>query len=407
MVCVVVGVSAAGINAAKTLREIDKNIEIILVSKDEYVYSRCILHHFLDGRRDMKSLDFTPENFFETYKIKWVKGVEVIGIDTNEKKLKLSNNEEVSYDKVILATGSSSFLPPIENLRSANNVIGLRNLDDAIKIKEEVKKVKNVAILGAGLVGVDALAGLLDYGVNITLIEMGDRILPLQLDKYAANRYERLLEDRGVNLKFGVKAEKLIVDDNKNPVALRLNTGEEIQCELVIACTGVRSNVKFLEGTSVTCDKFGVIINEKGETDAKDVYAAGDISGRNPIWPTAVKEGIIAASNMSGKVAFMNDFFGSKNTMSFLGLPTMSLGVVNKPDDSYEEVIDKNGDDYKKIIYKDGCIYGAIIQGDLSYAGVLTQLIKENINVSKVKKPLFDIDYSDFFNIKENLEFVY
>ena len=164
MVCVVVGVSAAGINAAKTLREIDKNIEIILVSKDEYVYSRCILHHFLDGRRDMKSLDFTPENFFETYKIKWVKGVEVIGIDTNEKKLKLSNNEELSYDKVILATGSSSFLPPIENLRSANNVIGLRNLDDAIKIKEEVKKVKNVAILGAGLVGVDALAGLLDYG---------------------------------------------------------------------------------------------------------------------------------------------------------------------------------------------------------------------------------------------------
>lgn len=68
------------------------------------------------------------------------KGVEVIGIDTNEKKLKLSNNEELSYDKVILATGSSSFLPPIENLRSANNVIGLRNLDDAIKIKEEVKK---------------------------------------------------------------------------------------------------------------------------------------------------------------------------------------------------------------------------------------------------------------------------
>ncbi len=85
----------------------------------------------------------------------------------------------------------------------------------------------------------------------------------------------------------------------------------------------------------------------------------------------------------------------------------MSLGIINKPDDSYEEVIDKNGDDYKKIIYKDGCIYGAIIQGDLSYAGVLTQLIKENINVSKVKKPLFDIDYSDFFNIKENLEFVY
>ncbi|MBS6184972.1 MAG: FAD-dependent oxidoreductase, partial [Clostridium celatum] len=181
MVYVIVGASASGINAAKTLRENDKNAEIILVSKDEYVYSRCILHHFLDGRREIEALDFTPKNFFEMYNIKWVKGVEVIGIDIKEKKLKLLNYEDLSYDKVLLAAGSSSFLPPIENLRTANNVIGLRNLDDAIKIKEEARKVKNVAILGAGLVGVDALAGLLDYDVNITLIEMGDRILPLQL----------------------------------------------------------------------------------------------------------------------------------------------------------------------------------------------------------------------------------
>ena len=407
MVCVVVGVSAAGINAAKTLREIDKNIEIILVSKDEYVYSRCILHHFLDGRRDMKSLDFTPENFFETYKIKWVKGVEVIGIDTNEKKLKLSNNEELSYDKVILATGSSSFLPPIENLRSANNVIGLRNLDDAIKIKEEVKKVKNVAILGAGLVGVDALAGLLDYGVNITLIEMGDRILPLQLDKYAAGVYEERLREEGVDFRFGVRAEKVIVDNNNNPFSIKLNTGEEVPCELIIACTGFRSNIGFLKDSGIECDKFGLIINSKGETNVRDVYGAGDITGRNPIWPTAVKEGIVAANNVLGKMIYMNDFFGSKNTMNFCGVATMSLGMVNAPDNSYIEEKQIKGKDYKKIIHKDGVIYGAIIQGDLSYVGVLTQLIKENIDIRKVTKPLFNIDYSDFFNEKENLEFVY
>ncbi len=93
--------------------------------------------------------------------------------------------------------------------------------------------------------------------------------------------------------------------------------------------------------------------------------------------------------------------------MNFLGLTTMSLGVVNIPDDSYTEEIDISGENYKKIIHKDGKIYGAIIQGDLSYAGVLTQLIKEKIHVSKVKKPLFEIDYADFFNIKENLEYTY
>ena len=407
MVYVIVGASASGINAAKTLRENDKNAEIILVSKDEYVYSRCILHHFLDGRREIEALDFTPNNFFEIYNIKWIKGVEVIGIDIKEKKLTLSNNENLSYDKVLLAAGSSSFLPPIENLRTANNVIGLRNLDDAIKIKEEAKKVKNVAILGAGLVGVDALAGLLDYDVNITLIEMGDRILPLQLDNYAANVYQERLKEEGVNFKFGVKAEKVIVDDNNNPVSIKLNTEEEVPCELIIACTGVRANVGFLNNSDIECDKFGLIINSKGETNVRDVYGAGDITGRNPIWPTAVKEGIIAANNMLGKEIYMNDFFGSKNTMNFCGVATMSLGLINKPDDSYKEETQIKGKDYKKIIYKDGIIYGAIVQGDLSYVGVLTQLIKENIDIRKVKKPLFDVDYSDFFNEKENLEFIY
>ena len=407
MAYVVVGASAAGINAAKTLREINKDVEIILVSKDEYVYSRCILHHFLDGRRDIEDLDFSPGEFFKKYDIKWMKGMEVTGIDTKEKKLKLDNGEDLPYEKVVLATGASSFLPPIENLRTANNVIGLRNLDDAIRIKEIAPKVKNIIILGAGLVGVDAMAGLLDYDAKVTMIEMGDRILPLQLDHYAANVYIERLKEEGVDFRFNVRAEKVIVDENNNPVAIKLNTGEEVPGELIIACTGVRSNVGFLEGSGIECDKFGLIFNPKGETNVKDVYGAGDISGRNPIWPTAVKEGLIAANNMCNKDIYMEDFFGSKNTMNFCGVATMSLGTVIKPDDTYEESVEIKGKDYKKIIHKNGTIYGAIVQGDLSYVGVLTQLIKDKINIDRVKKPIFQIDYSDFFNEKENLEFVY
>ena len=407
MAYVVVGASAAGINAAKTLREINKDIEIILVSKDEYVYSRCILHHFLDGRRDIEDLDFSPGEFFKKYDIKWMKGVEVTGIDTKEKKLKLDNGEDLPYEKVVLATGASSFLPPIENLRTANNVIGLRNLDDAIRIKEIAPKFKNIIILGAGLVGVDAMAGLLDYDAKVTMIEMEDRILPLQLDHYAANVYIERLKEEGVDFRFNVRAEKVIVDENNNPVAIKLNTGEEVPGELIIACTGVRSNVGFLEGSGIECDKFGLIFNPKGETNVKDVYGAGDISGRNPIWPTAVKEGLIAANNMCNKDIYMEDFFGSKNTMNFCGVATMSLGTVIKPDDTYEEAVEIKGKDYKKIIHKNGTIYGAIVQGDLSYVGVLTQLIKDKINIDRVKKPIFQIDYSDFFNEKENLEFVY
>ncbi|HHD2803782.1 TPA: NAD(P)/FAD-dependent oxidoreductase [Clostridium perfringens] len=404
---IVVGASAAGISGAKTLRELDKDAEIILVSKDENVYSRCILHHYISGHRDIEALDFTDRDFFEKYNIEWEKGLEVKSIDDREHVIVLSNGESLKYDKILLATGASAFIPPVENLREAKNVVGLRNLEDAIKIKEEAEKIKNVVVLGAGLVGIDAIAGLAFKDLNVTLVEMGDRVLPIQLDKYASSKYEKRFEDAGVKLKLGVRAEKVLIDENKNPKALLINTGEEIPCELIIVATGVRSNVAFLKDSSIETDRFGLIINEKGETNARDVYGAGDITGRNPIWPTAVKEGIIAANNMVGNEIFMEDFFGSKNTMNFLGLTTMSLGVVNVPDDSYTEEIDISGENYKKIIHKDGKIYGAIIQGDLSYAGVLTQLIKEKIHVSKVKKPLFEIDYADFFNIKENLEYTY
>lgn len=404
---VVIGASAAGISGAKTLRELDKEAEIVLVSKDENVYSRCILHHYISNHRDVEALNFTGKNFFEENNITWIKGVEVKELNDSNNSLELSNGETLSYDKLLVCSGASAFIPPVEGLREANNVVGLRNLDDAILIKEQAKTVKNVVVLGAGLVGIDAVSGLLGQGLNISLVEMGNKILPLQLDKYASDVYEKKFSEEGVALKLGVKAEKLLLDENNNPKALLLNTGEEVPCELVIVATGVRSNVAFMENSNVECDRFGLIIDAKGKTNVENIYGAGDVTGRNPIWPTAVKEGIIAAHNMLGKEMIMTDFFGSKNTMNFVGIATMSLGMVEPADETYIVETQVEGDNYKKIIHKDGKIYGAIIQGDLSYAGVLTQLIKENIDVSKVTKSLFDIDYADFFNVKENFEFTY
>ena len=404
---VVIGASAAGISGAKTLRELDKEAEIVLVSKDENVYSRCILHHYISNHRDVEALNFTGKNFFEENNITWIKGVEVKELNDSNNSLELSSGETLSYDKLLVCSGASAFIPPVEGLREANNVVGLRNLDDAILIKEQAKTVKNVVVLGAGLVGIDAVSGLVGQGLNISLVEMGNKILPLQLDKYASDVYEKKFSEEGVALKLGVKAEKLLLDENNNPKALLLNTGEEVPCELVIVATGVRSNVAFMENSNVECDRFGLIIDAKGKTNVENIYGAGDVTGRNPIWPTAVKEGIIAAHNMLGKEMIMTDFFGSKNTMNFVGIATMSLGMVEPADETYIVETQVEGDNYKKIIHKDGKIYGAIIQGDLSYAGVLTQLIKENIDVSKVTKSLFDIDYADFFNVKENFEFTY
>lgn len=405
---VVLGSSAAGINGIRGIRKNDKDGEIILISKDEHVYSRCILHHYMEGIRDLKRLCFVEEDFMETMNVQWMGGKEVSGLDTESREVLLSDGEKVSFDRLLIATGSHSFFPPITNLREAKGVIGFRNLDDIEYIMEESKKAEHIVVMGAGLVGIDCVTGLLETGKDISVVELSDRMLSIQLDKRAASTYEEAYKKHGVHLHFSVGISEVKMDETGRVSSVVLGNGEELPCDLLIVTAGVRSNMEFLQDSAVECDMRGVLIDEAGRTNVEGIFAAGDVTGRNPIWPVAVKEGLIAGANMSGENQRMTDFFASKSTMNFLGIPTMSLGMNTPEDDSYQvETMEDEKGNYKKIIHKDGIIYGAILQGDIAYAGVLTQLIRRKIDVSKVKKPIFSIDYSDFFRETENFEFYY
>lgn len=404
----VIGASAAGINAIRTIRKLSKEAEIVLVSIDQVIYSRCILHHYIHGNRSLDELDFTEDGFIANNKVEWIKGTAVTNVLPSQKEVILSDGRAISYDKLLIASGADTFYPPIKNLKNARNVIGFRNLSDCEVIKTKAETSKHIVILGAGLVGIDALTGLLDYGQSLALVELKDHMLSVQLDKTAAGTYQEAFHKKGVLQYYGTKVEEVILDENRMVKELLLSNGEKLPCDLFIVAPGVRPNLRFLEASGIACDQCGLVFNEFGQTNIPDIYGAGDVSGRNPIWPSAVKEGMIAASNMCGVPLKMTDFFASKSTMNFLGITTMSLGITEPPDASYVVEIqhDKQGN-YKKLIHKNGIIYGAIIQGDLSYVGILTQLIKEKIDVTRVKKPLFDVDYSDFFNIDSNFEFHY
>ena len=209
---------------------------------------------------------------------------------------------------------------------------------------------------------------------------------------------------------YGVGVNEVQIDDNHEITAVVLSDGTVIPCDFFVVTAGVRSNVEFLQGSGLELSKTGLVYDETGRTSDPDIYGAGDVSGLSPIWPVAVKEGMIAAANMAGFHEKMTDFFASKSTMRFLDISTMSLGEVN-PDPADEsirvETFHKN-DVYKKIVHRDGKIIGALLQGDLAYGGVLQQMIARGIDVRRVKKPLFDIDYSDFFHIRDNTyEFYY
>lgn len=403
---VVLGASAAGVSGARELRKNDNDAEIIMISKDEKIYSRCILHHLLEGIRNVEQLTFVEKDFEERYNINWKKGVSVNSLNRRAKKLELSNGETLSYDKLLIATGASTFIPPIEGLREAKNALGFRNLEDAQYVKEKAKECKNIVVMGAGLVGIDVITGLCEYNTNLYLVEMADRMLSRQLDKKASIFYEKAFEKQGVKQYYSIGLKALDMKDGYITY-VELTNGDKIPCDMLIVTAGVRANVAFLENSGIETDKFGLILDENCSTNDSNVFGAGDVTGKSPIWPMATKQGIVAGRSMTGITSKLDDFFASKSTMNFLGIPSMSLGVCEPEDDTYEISIQEDEINYKKVIHKNGKIYGAIIVGDLSYTGVLTQIIAHKIDISKIKKSLFKIDYSDFFNLDRSFEFFY
>lgn len=404
---VVLGSSAAGISGIRELRRLDPASEIVLVSRDETIYSRCILHHYLGGERTVEQLNFAEKDFDKVYQVDWRRGRSCTGLDRENRTISLDNGETVSYDKLLIATGAHTYMPEIPGLKEAVNATGFRNLEDIQVLKEAAAHAEHIVVMGAGLVGMDCVTGLLDAGAKPVLVETARWMLSRQLDETAAARYQEAFAEKGVEQYYGHGISKVVLDEGKRITELVLDDGTCLPCDYLVVTAGVRANVEFLEGSGLTTGRQGLLYDETGRTSDPHIYGAGDVSGARPIWPVAVKEGIVAASNMAGGHQQMTDFFASKSTMNFLGIPSMSLGDVNPDREEGRTEIRQTKDSYKKIIHKNGKITGAVLQGDLAYGGILQQLIARKVDITRVKKPVFDIDYSDFFHMDENFEFYY
>lgn len=403
---VVIGASAAGISAAETLRKLDSRNEVIVVSADERIYSRCMLHHVIAGKRSTDSISFIHKDFFEKNAIQWIKGVKVTGILFDRQEIILQDGKSIPYDRLLIATGSKAFLPPIKGLDNARNVFRLRDISDVNEILEGAKNAKSALIIGAGLVGLDAAYGLMERGLQVSIVEMADRVLPLQLDYQAANNYQKLFEQSGAKVYTGVSVSEAVTDMNGQIRSVRLNNGMEIECNIIIAAAGVKPNIDFIKENTLKIDR-GIAVNDRMQTTIQHVFAAGDITGQSAIWPNAVKQGIVAAYNMTGMEKHIHDFFTAKNTINLLGLETVSLGFVNAPDSTYSvDTLNKNGI-YKKIIYKDGIVYGIILQKDIARCGFWTHVIKEKLKIDSSQKNFFNLSYADFFDIGKDGNYKY
>ena len=396
---VIIGAGAAGVEAAKTIRGLENNAEIVMISVDTQIHSRCMLHKFIASERDEKGLDFTEDDFLERYRVDWKSGVKVVKVDPENKTVQLETGEMISYDKLLLANGADSMIPPVGELRKASNVYGLRNLSDAQAIVKEAEAAENVLIIGSGLVGLDAAYGLLERGRKITIVEMAPQILPVQLDAHGAESYQRLFEQAGVRFVLGKKACQASCSADGKIHEVALDDGEVIACDMIIVAAGVRASVGYLEDSGILCDR-GVKVDSFLQTNRPDIYAAGDITGLSGIWPNAVAQGRIAAQNMCGVPTMYEDRFALKNTINFFGLLSLCVGRICQQEGDEIHVCEDRRQ-YKRAILRDGKIEGILLQGEISHAGTWQYLIKNQINVSRIQKNIFKINFADFYDVGE------
>ncbi len=399
---VIIGSSAAGIAAAAEIRKHQKDAVIVMISKDEHVHSRCMLHKYISHERDVKGLDFTEENFFENQKVDYIQN-EVISVLEDEKCVLLRSGEQIPYDKLLIASGAGSFIPPIGDLRTADNVFGMRNLSDAQAIDKMADSAQNVLVIGAGLAGMDAAYAMLERGKKVTVLEMSHRILPVQLDAHSAEVYQRKFESKGTIFYLGRRLEKTISGTGGQICRVVLDTGENIDCDVIIVAAGVRPTIDFLDKSKVEAGR-GILVDACLQTNIRDIYAAGDVTGLSGIWPNAVKQGTVAARNMCGIAEKYTDTFNEKNMMNFFGIVTLYLGqICTRKDEVVLTEEDRNV--YRRVSIREGKVTGVLLQGDISNAGVWQYLIKNEIDISHIKKNIFQISYADFFSVKADGEY--
>lgn len=422
---VIIGASAAAINTIKGIRSLDQKGKIVLVSKDTEIYSRCLLHHLTSGERSLADASFVEPDFINKNEVTWKKGLAVTGINTAKKTITLENQEEISYDKLLIATGAKAVVPPVKNLQNTEGVHVFRDLADALSLKEganssrrkqsflekikaflgpKTNAKKKAIVLGAGLVGLDAAYALLELEVEVTIVERLPRILYAQLDGPTSERCADIFREHGASIYTSAEAKQGIVENGKIK-GLELASGQILPCDLVIVAAGVRSNVEWINEKNLI-EQGKIPVNQKCETNLKDIYAAGDVTG-SAIWPIASKMGYVSGINMAGGNRIFTGNFALKNSMHFWNFTAVSLGMIEPPDNSYAVEIQETKDSFRKIIHKDGKICGAIILGDLGYCGVLQQLIAQKIDINKIDKSVFDIGYGDFFQTNTRGEYYY
>ena len=379
---VIIGGGPAGIFAAEAIRRRDCSSSIVIVTDEgEIARSPVMLTYWIGGEAPRDGIRFRDPSWAEMNRVDLQLCRRTVALKTSSQKLILDSGEEVSYDRLLIATGSSPISLPIPGA-GLKGVHILRQVSDAEAILGAIPTLRQVIIIGGGFIGLKVASHLKERGVEVLILEKEDRLAPRMFDGKASLFLADLLGRKGIRAETGVEVEEILGKAGRVD-AVRMKDGRILPGQMVIQSVGVRPNTAFLAGSGIFLEK-GIPVDPRMETNVPGVYAAGDVAQtldsltgekvNNATWPAASRQGTVAGTNMAGgNASYVHNL--SLNAFHLCGVPAMAAG--NSGETRGQVLVEEGSDSYRKILLQDGRLTGFILIGKISQAGSLLALMKK------------------------------
>lgn len=385
----IVGNGVAGTTAAEHLRKQDPQGEITIITDEDLpFYWRIQLNDLIAGETSEEKLLAKSRSWYNEQRVRLMLETRITGADPEGKTLTSDDGDTYAYDTLLLATGSHSFVPPIQG-SDKGGVFTLRNVRDARSIRDRATGIQEAVLIGGGLLGLEAGNALRKLGKQVTVVEFFPRLLPRQLDDYGAARLQALMEDMGFAFRLGAKTQEITGTGTAEGV--RLEEGEILDSGMVVISAGVRPNLELAQALGLEMDK-GIQVDEQLRTSKPGVFAAGDAAEFRGIpygiWPAAMEQGRIAGTNMGGGSATY-DGTSMANKLKVVGIDLASAGDIDA-DGEHEATTRETGEVYQKVVFDEGRIIGCIMLGDTKGFDRITKAMKDKEDVSARKDRILD-----------------
>ncbi|MCR4720255.1 MAG: FAD-dependent oxidoreductase [Lachnospiraceae bacterium] len=404
---IIIGNGVATVGCIEGIRSVDKESPITVVSGENHkVYGRPLISYYLEGKTDLEKMKYRPDDFYDKNGVTLLLGKKAVALSLSDSAgigagtsnasagsvssaiagtVTLDDGTKLPFTKLCVATGSSPFVPPFENLESVKEKYSFMTLDDSLALEKALFPEAKVLIVGAGLIGLKCAEGILDRVASVTVCDLADRVLSSILDTECAALMQRHLEKNGMTFLLGDSVARF--ETNK----AFMKSGKEVDFDVLVLAVGVRANIGLVKDAGGETDR-GIVVDEDMSTTLPGIYAAGDCA-QGPdlsigakrvlaILPNAYMQGHTAGVNMAGGEATLKNAI-PMNSIGFFGLHAMTAGSYEG--ELYEE---KTEDSIKRLFTKDDVLKGYILIGRNERAGIYTSMIREKTPISSVN---FDV----------------